>query len=115
MAEPRPTEGSSVSGQLPPFLPVRMLNEFAYCPRLGYLEWVQGEFADSADTVEGRFHHRNVDRTRHRGRASSDDEQESPSKIHERSVLLGSEDLGLSAKIDLIQGEGNRVVPVDYK
>jgi hypothetical protein len=30
-----------------------MLNEFTYCPRLGYLEWVQGEFADSADTVEG--------------------------------------------------------------
>jgi hypothetical protein len=33
-----------------PLLPVRMLNEFAYCPRLGYLMWVQGEFADSADT-----------------------------------------------------------------
>lgn len=40
-----------------PLLPVRMLNEFAYCPRLAYLEWVQGEFADSADTMEGRFHH----------------------------------------------------------
>jgi hypothetical protein len=37
-----------------PLLPVRMLNEFAYCPRLAYLEWVQSEFADSADTVEGR-------------------------------------------------------------
>ena len=23
-----------------------MVNEFAYCPRLAYLEWVQGEFAD---------------------------------------------------------------------
>ena len=44
-----------------PLLPVRMLNEFAYCPRLAYLEWVQSEFADSADTVEGRFHHRRVD------------------------------------------------------
>jgi hypothetical protein len=41
-----------------PLLPVRMLNEFTYCPRLAYLEWVQGEFADSVDTVEGRFHHR---------------------------------------------------------
>lgn len=28
----------------------RMLNEFGYCPRLCYLEWLQGEFADSADT-----------------------------------------------------------------
>ena len=41
-------------------VPARMLNEFAYCPRLAYLEWVQGEFADSVDTVEGRFQHRRV-------------------------------------------------------
>ncbi|MBI4524493.1 MAG: hypothetical protein HY695_11865 [Deltaproteobacteria bacterium] len=47
---------------LPGPLPARMLNEFAYCPRLAYLEWVQGEWADSADTVEGQFHHRRVDR-----------------------------------------------------
>jgi CRISPR/Cas system-associated exonuclease Cas4 (RecB family) len=33
------------------FLPARMLNEFAYCPRLCYLEWVQGEFADGAGTI----------------------------------------------------------------
>ncbi len=28
---------------LPDLVPARMLNEFAYCPRLAYLEWVQGE------------------------------------------------------------------------
>ena len=39
-----------------------MVNEFAYCPRLSYKEWAQGEFANSADTVEGRFRHRRVDR-----------------------------------------------------
>ncbi|MCP9465647.1 MAG: hypothetical protein NNA25_12745 [Nitrospira sp.] len=38
-----------------PLLPARMVNEFAYCPRLAYFEWVDGVFADSADTVEGRF------------------------------------------------------------
>ncbi len=111
-------EAQATRGEtLPPFLPVRMLNEFAYCRRLGYLEWVQGEFADSADTVEGRYHHRLVDRSRQRRRASGEEEEDEapPSRIHERSVLLGSEALGLSAKIDLIQGEGNRVVPVDYK
>ena len=32
-----------------------MLNEFTYCPRLCYMEWVQGEFAHSADTVDGRL------------------------------------------------------------
>jgi len=109
------SEPSLRNGQLPPFLPARMLNEFTYCPRLGYLEWVQGEFADSADTVEGRYHHRRVDRSRQRRRAGGDENEAPPSRIHERSVLLGSEELGLSAKIDLIQGEGKRVVPVDYK
>src|SRR6266481_767287 len=44
-----------------PYLPARMVNEFQYCPRLAYLEWVQGEWAESADTVEGRAVHRRVD------------------------------------------------------
>ena len=35
-----------------PLVPARMLNEFVYCPRLAILEWVDGEFAPSADTVE---------------------------------------------------------------
>jgi CRISPR-associated protein Cas1 len=99
---------------LPPFLPVRMLNEFTYCARLGYLEWVQGEFADNDDTVEGRYHHRNVDRIRRRARRI-DDGEGGAETIHERSVWLGSETLGLSAKIDLLEREGRRVTPVDYK
>ena len=48
----------------PGLLPARMLNEFAYCPRLCYLEWVQGEFAENVDVVEGRIHHRTVDKGR---------------------------------------------------
>lgn len=46
---------------VPDLIPARMLNEFAYCPRLAYLEWVQGEFADNLETLEGRFAHRRVD------------------------------------------------------
>lgn len=38
-----------------PLMPVRMVNEFQYCPRLAYLEWVQGEWESSADTVEGTY------------------------------------------------------------
>lgn len=57
------TNATDAPGDLP-LLPVRMLNEFSYCPRLGYLEWVQGEFADSADTVEGRYRHRRWTRER---------------------------------------------------
>ena len=47
---------------LPDLVPARMVNEFVYCPRLAYLEWVQGDWADNADTAEGRFKHRTVDR-----------------------------------------------------
>ena len=47
---------------LPDLVPARMVNEFVYCPRLAYLEWVQGDWADNADTAEGRFTHRAVDR-----------------------------------------------------
>lgn len=81
-----------------------MLSEFTYCARLGYLEWVQGEFADNHDAVEGRYHHRNVDRARQRPRHDAGDVD--VPKIHERSVWLGSETLGLSAKIDLLEREG---------
>jgi len=47
---------------VPELIPARMLNEFCYCPRLCYLEWVQGEFADNLETREGRFGHRRVDK-----------------------------------------------------
>jgi CRISPR-associated protein Cas1 len=113
-----------------PLLPVRMLNEFAYCPRLAYLEWVQSEFADSVDTVEGRFHHRRVDVTPKRlmgterqvgpgsgeaGACPGSAEEGEDTVIHQRSVWLSSERMGITAKIDLVEGVGTAVVPVDYK
>ncbi len=97
-----------------PPLPVRMVNEFVYCPRLAYLEWVQGEWADSADTVEGRGVHRRTD-------GKSDPTPEPPAdddpaeRIHARSVWLSSEALGITAKLDLVEGDGAHVSPVDYK
>ena len=91
-------------------MPVRMLNEFTYCPRLFFLEWVQGEFAESADTVEGRGVHRRVDG---KGPALPPPGEALP--FTARSVSLSSEVLGLSAKIDLIENEGDCAVPVDYK
>ena len=39
--------------QLPDYLPARMLNEFVYCPRLFFYEWVEGVFRHSNDTVDG--------------------------------------------------------------
>ena len=100
-----------------------MLNEYAYCPRLAYLEWVQGEFADSVDTVEGRFQHRRVDRPSGTLplRSGSDvvdlteEDGEPPETIHARSVLVSGDALGAIARIDLIEGQGHVATPVDYK
>lgn len=36
-------------------------------------------------------------------------------KLHSRSVLVGSERLGATAQIDLIETDEGRVIPVDYK
>ena len=47
--------------ELPDYLPARMVNEFAYCPRLFFYEWVEGLFAESVDTVEGAIQHKRVD------------------------------------------------------
>ena len=45
-----------------PVIPARVVNEYQYCPRLAYLEWVQGEFAHNAETIEGALRHRRVDK-----------------------------------------------------
>jgi CRISPR-associated protein Cas1 len=94
-----------------PFIPVRMVNEFVYCPRLAYLEWVQGEFAHSADTVDGAIRHKRVDKASGTlPEAPTEDE-----RVHARSVSLSSTRLGITAKLDLVEGEGSHVTPVDYK
>lgn len=112
-----------VQGELPlpfpelsadlPLLPARMVNEYEYCPRLAYLEWVQGEWAESADTVEGRYRHRRVDKPS--GNLPAPNETEEGEKIHAKSITLSSNRLGLIAKMDLVEGEGTTVNPVDYK
>jgi CRISPR-associated protein Cas1 len=110
-----------------PLLPARMLNEYAYCPRLAYLEWVQGEFAHSADTLDGAWKHRRVDHAvgalppaedlADSGSDPATPDAESVPRIHARSVHLSSEEERLTAVIDLIEGagDGDLVNPVDYK
>lgn len=95
----------------PDCVPARMVNEYAYCPRLAYIEWVQGDFADNAYTVDGTYRHRNVDR-------EAGDLPESPQEgetIHARSVWLSAPSEHLTARVDLIEGTGPSVSPVDYK
>lgn len=93
-----------------PLMPIRRVHNYAYCPRLFYMQWVDGVFVPNADTVLGDTAHRRVDE---------------PQTIPEtaafkdmgdiRSLSLSSEELGLSGVIDLVDfsAEGCRII--DYK
>ena len=91
-------------------IPVRMLVQYAYCNRLGYMEWVQGEFESNYYVADGRYQHRNVDKP-----SGSKKMQEDADVMHASSVTLSDADLGIIAKIDRMEKEGNVATPVEYK
>lgn len=95
---------------LPDLVPARMLNEYAYCPRLFFLEWVDQLWASNADVAEGDRRHRRVDA----GGGAAPLPEEGQLKVA-RSVELSSERLGITAKLDLLEGAGGHVIPVDVK
>src|ERR1039458_5800966 len=139
----------------PQQIPARMLNEFVYCQRLFYYEFVEGVFVESVDTLRGGAIHQRVDSgngalPKAKRKAEVDKskaevkaaEAESttkesaaqdaePETIHSRSVQMGSERLGVVAKMDLVEvqvAQANaaadeagdlfsalEVCPVDYK
>ncbi|MDA1277907.1 MAG: CRISPR-associated endonuclease Cas1 [Verrucomicrobia bacterium] len=160
-----PSSLPNLPSPLPTF-PARMLNEFVYCQRLFYYEFVEGVFVESADTLRGGALHKRVDsgsgampKAKGKGKmdkgksaevknpsAASGQAASSPLStlpspladvIHSRSVQMGSERLGVVAKMDLVEvraerasgaGPGNttlgetgdlfsalNVCPVDYK
>jgi CRISPR-associated protein Cas1 len=130
-----------------------MLNEFVYCPRLFYYEHVEGVFLHSADTKKGAAEHTRIDAGRGelpKAKRKSDDGEPPPEEtgepsestppsgdspapatgdevIHARSVMLGSESLGVIAKLDLVEvtldapltadtpTTARAVCPVEYK
>jgi len=139
----------------PQQIPARMLNEFVYCQRLFYYEFVEGVFVESVDTLRGAAIHQRVDsgngalpkakkksepEKRKAGEekpanAEPDNRQSTspppspqggegaPEMIHSRSVQMGSERLGVVAKMDLVESKAEKedlftaleVCPVDYK
>ncbi|GAB4529133.1 MAG: CRISPR-associated endonuclease Cas1 [Amphiplicatus sp.] len=96
-------------------VPARMVNEWVYCPRLAYLEWAEGEWAETGDTAEGARAHARVDEGGGRLAAPEEAADEDGPARRARSVLLSSERLGLIARIDMIDAEDGRVTPIDVK
>ncbi len=99
------------SGEVP-LIPARMVNEWAYCPRLAYLEWVENEWADSGDTAQGKRVHARVDEGK--GDFPAPDEL-GEEMVKGRSVTMSSERLGVIAKMDVLEAEDGAVTPIDYK
>lgn len=108
-------------------LPVRMLNEFVYCPRLFHFMHVEKLWADNHYTVEGKAVHRRVDNLDHvlpdpeleppegtSDTPASDEQGDEPPQIS-RSVSLSSPNLGITAKLDLVSTAGDEAVPVETK
>lgn len=106
--------------------PARGVAEYAYCPRLFYYMTVEGIFAPSADTELGARVHRRADRPSVAppgpafGKEPSNDDdvvdaidQDRPRAV--RSLTLSSERIGVTAKLDLAEIEGNRATPVEYR
>ena len=99
-----------------PVMPVRRLNNYVYCPRLFYFQWVENVFQESADTVAGSMTHRNVDAPsrldEEKAKALGDN---LPEGAKLRSLRLESESLGLVGVIDLVEGGEDGAQIVDYK
>jgi CRISPR-associated protein Cas1 len=133
---PAPAPGPATKASPADPIPARMLNEFVYCPRLFYYEYVEGVFVESADTVRGAAIHKRVDTGKGDLPAAvpaagveptAQEPEAKPEVIHSRSVSLGSDRLGVVAKLDLVEvheipgapgqriGSVQEVVPVDYK
>lgn len=114
MAEPVVHARARASADL---LPIRMCNEFVYCPRLFHLEHVQGIFIESADTIEGSAQHA---RAKKRGRrfgvapTSDDAPAECVSGIP-RSLAVESESYGVTGKIDFVEVNQESVIVVETK
>lgn len=107
-------------------IPVRMLSEYAYCPRLFHLMHIDGLWADNEYTEDGKRVHRRVDRLDHVLPDAGSVTQTAPAAetalaagdeppLISRSVPLGSPRLGLTAKLDLVSSDGAEAVPVETK
>ncbi len=112
--------------------PARGVAEHAYCPRLFYYMAVEGIFAPNADTEHGAGVHSRVDRPSARPTASPGDRpaansghkrtvkpEDSEADVDRpqviRSLALSSERLGVTAKLDLAEVNGNTAIPVEYR
>ena len=95
-------------------IPLDAVHQYAYCPRRAYLMYRDGEWAENEYIEDGRLVHERVDNDVAALPADSKpNEDEAP--LVGRSVELGSDSLGVVAKLDLVETTGAQATPVEYK
>jgi len=94
-----------------PYIPLRVMHNYVYCPRLCYLQWVEKIFVENEDVVAGDNVHKRVDQ------ATSVSSVQNI--LHEhgvwRSVWLESSRLGITGVIDYAASDEHGITLVDYK
>src|SRR5258708_686503 len=91
-------------------LPVRALNQFTYCPRLFYLQYVDCVMPVNEHVEAGLFDHRRVDSPELANKTRSD-----RGTATSRGVALSSESLGISGVLDVIEEKAGEQYPVETK
>jgi CRISP-associated protein Cas1 len=84
-------------------VPVRALNQVSYCPRLYYLQYVEGLMPINEHVEDGLFGHRRVHDPDLQNRSLKAGGTETT-----RSVTLSSPTLGLIGKLDVLESLGSR-------
>jgi len=91
-------------------LAISAIQHYAYCPRQFALIHLEQAWADNRFTAEGLLLHHRVD--------GGEPEQRGNIR-YERSVLINSQKLGLSGKMDLLEIDSSQqppqLIPVEYK
>lgn len=113
-----PDSGLNTAGELAaqPPMPVRRLQNYLYCPRQFYLQWVENIFEENADTATGTALHRQANEpSRLEEQKAAALREGLPEGAKVRSLRLESEALGLVGVMDIVEGGPDGICVVDYK
>jgi len=100
----------SMSEAAEELIPVRALNQVSYCPRLYYLEYVEAVMPTNEYVEDGLFQHRRVNDPALASRTRKEGET-----LRTRSVALSSPQLGITAKLDVLEEQEGVSRPVETK
>lgn len=93
--------------EIPDYLPLSYLNQFAYCRRRFWLMFVHGEMAVNAALLDGTYRHRHADKPGH--------DWHEDGRVY-RSVWVWSDTLRIAGLADFVQTRhDDDLVPLEHK